>query len=124
MYGPHADNFHLSRSSQLGLRYLYTGNLQDAARFGETLLEEVRSGVVGKLYHYKSIRMFQLWALLYPVFDDDDREQITGAIRTYLLEESGVASIDAIREASKSSEIFSRHVVCDALNLWVGADWL
>jgi len=124
MYGPHADNFHLSRSSQLGLRYLYTGNLQDAARYRETLLEEVRSGVVGKLYHYKSIRMFQLWALLYPVFDDDDREQITGAIRTYLLEESGVASINAIREASKSSEIFSRHVACDALNLWVGADWL
>jgi hypothetical protein len=126
MYGPHADNFYLSRSSQLGLRYLYTGSLEDAGRYRQTLLEEVGSGVVGKLYHYKSIRMFQLWALLgaCPVFDDDERDQITGAIRTYLLEESGVVSVDAIRKASEGSEIFSRHVACDALNLWVGADWL
>lgn len=125
MYGPHADNFHLSRSSQLGLRYLYTGCAEDAERYRQTLLEEMRSGALQKLYHYKSIRMFQLWSLLgaCPVFDDD-REEITHAIRIYLLEESGVASVDEIQEASKRSGIFSRHHACDALNLWVGADWL
>ena len=125
MYGPHADNFHLCRASQLGLRYLYTGRVEDAERYRQILLEEVRSGVVQKLYHYKSVRMFQLWALLSdcPVFDDD-REEISRAIRVYLLEESGVANMDAIREVSKEVEIFSRHHACDALNLWVGADWL
>lgn len=126
MYGPHADNYHLSRSSQLGLRALYTGNLEDAERYRRTLLTEVRAGVIQKLYHYKSLRMFQLWSLLegLPVFFDADREEVTRAIRLYLLEESGVASIKALREGSIRSEIFSRHVACDALNLWVGADWL
>lgn len=126
MYGPHADNFHLCRSSQLGLRFLYTGRLGDAERYRGTLLEEVRSGAAQRLYHYKSVRMFQLWGLLggCPVFDDDEREEITRAIRIYLLEESGVASMEAIREASVGSGIFNRHLACDALNLWVGADWL
>ncbi len=126
MYGPHADNFHLSRSSQLGLRALYTGRLEDAERYRRTLLEEVRGGAVQKLYHYKSLRMFQLWSLLgdLPVFDDADRQEIIRALRLYLLEESGVASIEALQKGSIRSEIFSRHLACDALNLWVGADWL
>ena len=126
MYGPHADNLHLSRSSQLGLRYLYTGRLEDAAEYRRALLEEVQSGVVAKLYHYKSVRMLQLWPQLSgcPVFDDDERGEITRAIRTYLLEESGIANTDLIREASAESGIFSRHIACEALNLWAGADWL
>lgn len=126
MYGPHADNYHFSRSSQLGLRYLYTGHPKDAEHYRQTLLEEVRSGAVQTLYHYKSIRMFQLWSLLSPcpAFTDTDRDEITQAIRTYLIEESGVATIDLIQETSKKTEIFSRHHACDALNLWVGADWL
>jgi len=126
MYGPHADNYHFSRSSQLGLRYLYTGRLEDAETYRRTLLKETRSGAIQKLYHYKSLRMFQLWSLLgvLPVFDDHDREEITRAIQLYLMEESGVASMNALQEASIRSEIFSRHVACDGLNLWVGADWL
>ena len=126
MYGPHADNFHLSRSSQLGLRTLYSGRPEDFQRYRRTLLAEARSGAIHKLYHYKSLRMFQLWSLLgnLPVFDDDDRGEINRAIRLYLLEESGVANIDELREASIGSEIFNRHLACDALNLWVGADWL
>ncbi|MBT3603000.1 MAG: PQQ-binding-like beta-propeller repeat protein [Candidatus Latescibacteria bacterium] len=126
MYGPHADNYHFSRSSQLGLRYLYTGDLEDAKAYHQTLLEEMRSGALQTLYHYKSIRMFQLWSLLNPcpVFTDTDRDEITQAIRTYLIEESGIATINLIQETSKETEIFSRHHACDALNLWVGADWL
>ncbi len=126
MYGPHADNFHLSRSSQLGLRYLYTGRLKDAERYHETLLKETRSGSLQKLYHYKSLRMFQLWPLLRdsPVFSDDERKEITQALCLYLLEESGVANIDEIQKTSTGPEIFSRHIACDALNLWIGADWL
>lgn len=126
MYGPHADNFHFSRSSQFGLRYLYTGHLKDAEHYRQILLEEVESGAVQTLYHYKSIRMFQLWSLLSgcPVFTDTDREEITQAIRTYLIEESGIANLKLIRETSKETEIFSRHHACDALNLWIGADWL
>jgi hypothetical protein len=126
MYGPHADNFHLSRSSQLGLRYLYTGDLKDAEHYRQILLKEVRSGTVQKLYHYKSIRMFQVWSLLSAclVFSDVDRQEISLAIRTYLLEESGIASLKLIREMSRETEIFSRHHACDALNLWIGADWL
>jgi hypothetical protein len=125
MYGPHADNYHFSRSSQFGLRYLYTGRAEDAGLYRTTLLAEARSGVVQKLYHYKSLRMIQLWSLLgdSPVFDGD-REEISAAIRDYLLEESGVANMEAIRAASTGSEIFNRHVACDALNLWAGADWL
>lgn len=127
MYGPHADNFHLSRSSQLGLRYLYSGRTQDARAYRLTLLDEVRIGVVQTLYHYKSIRMFQLWAMLSgaDVFSDDERAEISGAMRAYLLQESGMANKEALEKAaSKDHEIFSRHVACDALNLWVGADWL
>jgi hypothetical protein len=126
MYGPHADNFHLSRSSQLGLRYLYTGREEDAQGYRRALLAEARAGVVAKLYHYKSLRMFQLWGLLAPspVFTDDDREEISSAIRDYLLNESGIAQIDAIRSASIPTQIFSRHHACEALNLWAGADWL
>ena len=66
IYGPHADNAHFSRSSQLGLRYLYTGDPEDAQQYRRSLLGEVESGVVRRLYHYKSIRMFQLWELLAP----------------------------------------------------------
>lgn len=126
MYGPHADNFHLCRSSQLGLRYLYTGNLEDAHAYRRIFLEEIKTGITEKLYHYKSMRMFQLWALLgaCPVFDDDDRKIINKAIQTYLLEESGIANMDAIRAQTRKSEIFNRHQACDALNLWIGADWL
>jgi hypothetical protein len=126
MYGPHADNFHLSRSSQFGLRYLYTGRIEDAQDYRTTLLEEARSGALQRLYHYKSIRMFQLWAVLgdCPVFAEEERTRITAAIRCYLLEESGVASRNTIQAASGGTEIFSRHIACDALNLWVGADWL
>ena len=126
MYGPHADNFHLSRSSQLGLRYLYTGRFEDAHEYRRVLLEEARSGTLQKLYHYKSIRMFQLWAVLgaCPVFADDERAEITEAIRAYLLHESGIANKEMIQAASGGSQIFSRHVACDALNLWIGADWL
>ncbi len=126
MYGPHADNFHLCRSSQLGLRYLYTGNLEDAHAYRRIFLEEIKTGITEKLYHYKSMRMFQLWPLLgaCPVFDDDDRKIINKAIQTYLLEESGIANNDAIRAQTRKSEIFNRHQACDALNLWIGADWL
>lgn len=126
MYGPHADNYHLSRSSQFGLRYLYTGRPDDAQLYRDTLLSEVRSGSVAKLYHYKSIRMFQLWDLLEPLpfFTDEERGQINGALRAYLLDESGVASIEMIQSVSITTGIFSRHHACDALNLWIGADWL
>ena len=126
MYGPHADNFHLSRSSQLGLRYLYTGHEDDAKAYRDALLAEARAGVIAKLYHYKSLRMFQLWGLLAPcpVFSDAEREEISDAMRDYLLQESGIAQIDAIRSASIPTQIFSRHHACEALNLWAGADWL
>lgn len=126
MYGPHADNFHLSRSSQFGLRYLYTGRVEDGERYREVLLEEVRSGALAQLYHYKSLRMFQLWHLSAdsPLFDTEEKGEISLAIRTYLLEGSGVANIDAIRQAATEEGIFSRHEACDALNLWAGADWL
>jgi hypothetical protein len=126
MYGPHADNFHLSRSSQLGLRYLYTGRIEDAEKYRETLLKETRSGSLQKLYHYKSLRMFQLWPLLRdsPVFSDEERKEITQAICHYLLEESGVANMKEIKETSTGPDIFNRHIACDALNLWIGADWL
>ena len=126
MYGPHADNFHLSRSSQFGLRYLYTGRLEDAQDYRRTLLAEARSGVLQRLYHYKSIRMFQLWAVLgdCPVFAADERVEISGAMRCYLLTESGIASKQMIQAASGGTQIFSRHIACDALNLWIGADWL
>ncbi len=126
MYGPHADNFHLARSAEFGLRYLYTGSSEDAARYRQTLLAEVRAGVVQELYHYKSLRMLQLWSLFESnsVFSDEEREEITHAIRSYLLEESGIANIDDLRGASTGMDIFNRHTACDALNLWVGADWL
>ncbi|MBT7595686.1 MAG: PQQ-binding-like beta-propeller repeat protein [Gemmatimonadetes bacterium] len=126
MYGPHADNMHLSRSSQLGLRYLYSGRSHDAAAYRSVLLEEAAAGVIGTLYHYKSVRMFQLWALLRgaPVFDEDDRTLVDTAIRNYLLHTSGLASKDVIRSASDGVGIFSRHIACEALNLWIGADWL
>jgi hypothetical protein len=126
MYGPHADNMHLSRSSQLGLRYLYTGRTDDAAAYRGVLLEEAAAGVIGTLYHYKSVRMFQLWALLRaaPVFDEHDRALVDAAIRHYLLHTSGLASKDMIRTASDGVGIFSRHIACEALNLWIGTDWL
>jgi hypothetical protein len=126
MYGPHADNFHLSRSSQLGLRYLYTGDIEDARTYRGTLLEEVNTGVLEQLYHYKSLRMFQLWAMLAPcsVFGTDDQDIINGAIYTYLLEESGIANIDALRNEIEKPNIFNRHHACDALNLWVGTDMM
>jgi hypothetical protein len=126
MYGPHADNLHLSRSSQLGLRYLYTGRREDAEGYRRALLAEARFGVIAKLYHYKSVRMFQLWSLLgaCPVFDESERAEVSRAIRQYLEEESGLASVNAIRAATVDTEILNRHHACDALNLWVGGDWL
>lgn len=126
MYGPQADNFHLSRSSEFGLRYLYTGKPEDGERYRQTLLSEVRAGVVQKLYHYKSLRMFQLSSLFgsSPIFSHEESEEITAGIRRYLMEESGVANIDEIREGFTGLAIFNRHIACDALNLWAGADWL
>lgn len=126
MYGPHADNYHLSRSSQFGLRYLYTGQADDADRYRRALLQEIESGVLQQLYHYKSLRMFQLWSTLgdSPVFTAEDRQHVSSAIQRYLLQESGVANLKAIRHGTRHDQIFNRHVACDALNLWAGADWM
>jgi hypothetical protein len=125
MYGPHADNAHFSRSSQLGLRYLYTGNPDDARQYRRALLGEVESGVVRKLYHYKSIRMFQLWELLAPcsVFSVTERETVTAAILEYLEKESGLVNVEKIRTAADEPGVFDRHTACEALNLWIGADF-
>ena len=125
MYGPHADNFHFSRSSQLGLRYLYTGKLQDAQIYRRALLGEVDSGVLHKLYHYKSIRMFQLWELLAPcpVFSPAERTSIMAALLEYLEQESGFAYAERIAAAANASGVFDRHTACEALNLWIGADY-
>ncbi len=125
MYGPHADNIHLSRSSQLGLRYLYTGKLQDAQGYRRALLGEVESGVLRKLYHYKSIRMFQLWELLAPcpVFSPAERETVAAALLEYLEQESGFAHAERIGEAANAPGVFDRHTACEALNLWIGADF-
>ncbi len=126
MYGPHADNFHFSRSSQFGLRYLYTGLPEDADRYRQVLLSEVRSGVLEKLYHYKSLRMFQLWSIFgsSPVFSTEESAEISTAIKHYLIEESGLANLDEIRADGKETTIFNRHTACEALNLWIGTDWL
>ncbi len=125
MYGPHADNAHLSRSSQLGLRYLYSGQFADARAYRQALLAEADLGVIQRLYHYKSIRMFQLWQLLAPcpVFSAADRQQITSAIRQYLERESGLAQIENIQKAATDSGLFDRHIACEALNLWIGCDF-
>ena len=125
MYGPNAGNSHFSRSSQFGLRYLYTGKIEDAQRYRETLLEEIRLGVVRRLYHYKSIRMFQLWDVLAPshLFSDEDRRIITDAIQDYLLHGTGVASLETIKQKSTGTGLFDRHTACDALNLWIGSDY-
>jgi hypothetical protein len=125
MYGPHADNAHFSRSSQLGLRYLYTGDLEDARQYRRALLGEIESGVVRRLYHYKSIRMFQLWELLAPcpVFSATERKTVTAAILEYLEEESGLVNAEKIRTAADGPGIFDRHTACEALNLWIGADF-
>jgi len=126
MYGPHADNYHFSRSAQFGLRYLYTGRSEGGEAYRETLLNEVRTGVLRELYHYKSLRMFQLWTLLCesPVFSPGERNEISNAIYDYLMEESGVANVERIQNDSCGEEILNRHVACDALNLWSGTDWL
>ena len=125
MYGPNVDNSHFCRSSQFALRYLYTGDPEDGARYRETFLDEIRLGVTRSLYHYKSVRMFQLWELLAPspVFGDGDRARIDDAIRDYLLHGTGVAAIDKIKGQSTPTGIFDRHTACDALNLWIGADY-
>lgn len=122
MFGPHADNSHFSRSSQFGLRYLYTGRPEDAEMYRDTLLREIDLGVIRDLYHYKSVRMFQLWELLAPssAFTDDQRLRITEAIRQYLLEGTGVSAIPRIEAASNGIGIFDRHTACDALNLSIG----
>jgi len=126
MYGPHADNFHLCRSSQFGLRYAYTGRIDDGERYRETLLSEVRTGVLRKLYHYKSLRVFQLWSTFgsSPLFSLQESTEITGAIKEYLGAESGLASSAEIEADGNDWNIFNRHTACDALNLWVGTDWL
>jgi hypothetical protein len=125
MYGPHADNAHFSRSSQLGLRFLYTGEHEDAQRYRAALLGEVEGGVVRRLYHYKSIRMFQMWELLEPcpIFAAAEREKITAAMLEYLEKESGLAQIDRINQATQAPGVFDRHTACEALNLWIGADF-
>ncbi|MFT5376647.1 MAG: hypothetical protein ACI906_003485 [Candidatus Latescibacterota bacterium] len=125
MYGPHADNVHFSRSSQLGLRYLYTGSLEDAQVYRRALLGEVESGVLHKLYHYKSIRMFQLWELLAPcpVFSPVERKIITAALLEYLQKESGLAHAERIDQMANAPGVFDRHTACEALNLWIGADF-
>jgi hypothetical protein len=101
LYGPHADNYHFSRSAQFGLRYLYTGRSEEGEAYRKTLLNEIRTGVLRELYHYKSLRMLQLWPLLCesPVFSPSERNEISKAIFEYLIEESGVANIGRI-EAS------------------------
>lgn len=126
MYGPHADNYHICRSSEFGLRYLYSGLAADADRYRETLLSEVRSGVLQKLYHYKSLRMFQLWSIfgLSSVFTAEESVEITAAIQRYLIEESGIANRKEISADGKDWNIFNRHTACDALNMWIGTDWL
>ena len=125
LYGPHADNVHFSRSSQFGLRYLYTGNLEDAQTYRRALLGEVESGVLHKLYHYKSIRMFQLWELLAPcpLFSSVERKTITAALLEYLEKESGWAQAERIDQMASAVGIFDRHTACEALNLWIGADF-
>ena len=125
IYGPYAYNSHFCRSSQLGLRYLYTGREEDGRRYRSAFLEEIERGITRKLYHYKSLRMFHLWSTLEksPVFSKADREKITLAIREYLLEESGVPSLARLREKARAPELFDRHLACEALNLWAGADY-
>ncbi|MBT7162945.1 MAG: hypothetical protein HN904_09210, partial [Victivallales bacterium] len=125
MFGPHVDNCHFSRSSQFGLRFLYTGCRADGNRYRQALLTEIQQGVLHQLYHYKSIRMFQLWELLSPsdAFADDDRCTITAAIREYLTTGTGIAAVARIRDACTGKGIFNRHLACDALNLWLGADY-
>lgn len=125
MYGPHANNSHFCRSSQFALRYLYTGDRKDAKLYRDTLLEEIQGGVIRRLYHYKSIRMFQLWELLSPspIFSDADRAVIDEALLDYLLHGTGVAAVDTIKAQSTGNGIFDRHTACDVLNLWFGADY-
>jgi len=125
MYGPNADNSHFCRSSQFALRYLYSGRAEDGARYRDAFLAEVRQGVIRELYHYKSVRMFQLWELLAPspVFCDDERRQVNDAVRDYLLHGTGVAALARIEAKSVESELFDRHLACDALNLRIGADY-
>ena len=126
MYGPHADNYHICRSSEFGLRYLYSGLAADADRYRKTLLSEARSGVLQKLYHYKSLRMFQLWSIFGSSagFTAEESAEISAAIQRYLIEESGIANRIEIQADGKDWNIFNRHTACDALNLWIGTDWL
>ena len=125
MYGPHADNAHFSRSSQLGLRYLYTGRQADGERYRDVLLDEVAQGIVPRLYHYKSVRMFQLWELLSPspIFTAQDRRTVQRALLDYLLHGTAVAAIGKIRAQTTAEGLFDRHTACDALNLWLGSDY-
>ncbi|MBT3376286.1 MAG: PQQ-binding-like beta-propeller repeat protein [Lentisphaerae bacterium] len=125
MYGPHANNSHFCRSAQFGLRYLYTGDAADAARYRDALLEEIQLGVIRQLYHYKSIRTFQLWELLSPspIFSDTDRATIDEALLDYLLHGTGVAAVAKLQTQSTGTGIFDRHTACDALNLWFGASY-
>ena len=125
MYGPYAYNSHICRSSQLGLRYLYTGREKDGRRYRRAFLEEIDLGVTRKLDHYKSLRMFHMWSALEvsPIFSEADREVIAQAIGEYLLETSGVPSLARLREKARAPELFDRHLACEALNLWAGADY-
>ena len=125
MYGPSAYNTHFCRSSQLGLRYLYTGRTEDGERYRRAFLAEIEQGITAGLYHYKSLRMFHVWAALEhcPMFSDDDRRLIVAAMRTYLLESSGVPSIPKLRKMTRSRDLFDRHLACEALNLWAGAEY-
>ncbi len=131
MYGPHADNMHFSRSSQLALRFLYTGRDDDGKRYRDRLMDEIGQGIIASLYHYKSVRMFQLWELLgpSPLFSAEDRSVVNNAIQDYLinktlfLHKKGANVPGDFRRLSTREGLFNRHFACGALNLLIGSDY-
>ena len=73
-------------------------------------IDEIDGGVVEKLSHYKSMRMFQLWEILglSPLFSDADREKTNQALLEYLTYGTGVRSVDRFVEAAEAPGIFDR----------------
>lgn len=121
-YGPNADLGQFTVPTQLGLRYWYTGGDEDGQAYREALLGDIRNGVLKGTYHYKSLRMFQVWDQMGEslVFSDEDRLEVANALLDYVLNSSGVPQADRIAQAIESGGPFNRHLACDVLNLLVG----
>ena len=121
-YGPNADLGQFTVPSQLGLRYWYTGRGEHGRAYRDSLLGDIGSGVLKGTYHYKSLRMFQVWVQMAPspVFSDEDRLEIDNALLGYVLNSSGVSQADRIAQAIELGGPFNRPLACDVLNLLVG----